>query len=142
VQNLIFAALFLTPPTEPPPALDAYDCSMKGRPGAEKFGLRIQPDMGRGWVFDSFGVERYTATQSAKVITVAEERPDGSDPGAFQIVYELDPVTLAIRLLVVVHGKVDASLPGHCVQYKNIAPPPGLSNGPLVAPPSLPAPRN
>lgn len=142
MQSLIFAALFLASASEAPPPLDAYNCSMKGRPGAEKFTLLIQPDRGLGRVYDSFGLERYTVTQSAQIITVAEERPAGSDPGAFQIVYELDRATLAIRLLVIVHGKTDASLQGHCIQYRNVAPPPGLGNGPLVVPPSAPAPRD
>ncbi|MBJ7440411.1 MAG: hypothetical protein JHD35_15490 [Sphingopyxis sp.] len=141
MKILLLIALFLAPEGTSPPSLDAYSCAMKGRPGGEKFTLLILPGSGQSWISDGGGLQRHTVKRSMETITIGEEIAPASDGGGFEIAYELDRKTLVIRLLVLVGGKIDASLQGTCEQFKHVAPPPGVRKGPPPAP-YLPAPRN
>ena len=141
MKSLLLAALLLAPDTVPPPSLDAYACTMKGRPGAEKFTLLIRPGSGPAWVSDAGGLQRYTVKRTARMITIGEEIISAPDGGGFEIAYELDRKTLAIRLLVLVGRRIDTSLQGRCEQFKHVAPPPGVRKAPRLVP-RPPAPRN
>lgn len=139
MKSLLLAALFLAPDTTPPPSLDAYACTMKGRPGGEKFTLLVLPGLDQAWISDSDGLHPQTVKRSKQIVTIGEKIVPTSDSGAFQVAYELDRETFDIRLIVLVSGKVEASLQGRCEQFKHVPPPPGIRSGPVPIPR---APRN
>lgn len=140
MKSLLLAALFLAP--EPPPVLDAYGCDMKGRPGDEKFRLLIRTDADEAWISDRFGLEHRTVKRTADAIVFGERNTPAPDGGGFEIVYVLDSKTSAIRLMVLVDGKIDSLIDGRCEQFKHVAPLPGLRQQIPIAPPPMSQPRN
>ncbi|MBL8650412.1 MAG: hypothetical protein JNL35_08425 [Sphingopyxis sp.] len=137
MKSLMLAAMFLAPDAATPPSLDAYACVMKGRPGGEKFTLLVGPGLSRAWIYDSDDIHRHTVKLSKQMIIIGEDITPAPDGDGFEIVYELDRETFAIRLLVLVGGEVDASLQGRCEQFKHVAPPPGVRRGPPPRPSSI-----
>ncbi|WP_293700478.1 MULTISPECIES: hypothetical protein [unclassified Sphingopyxis] len=141
MKILLWIALLLSPERTSPPSMDAYSCAMEGRPGGEKFTLLIRSGSGQSWISDGGGLQRHSVKRSTETITIGEEVAPASDGGGFEIAYELDRKTLFIRLLVLVGGKIDASLQGRCEQFKHVATPPGLKRATPIAPAPI-MPRN
>ena len=130
MSSLLLAIMLLALDTARPPSLDAYACTMRGRPGSEKFMLLVRPGSGPAWISDSGGIDRYTVKRSGQIIILGEEITPAPDGGGFEIAYELNRQTLSIRLLVLVGGKIDTSLDGRCERFKHMEPPPGVRQGP------------